>query len=87
MLISFDEMWTNVGARRWGKLGEWWIWTAVVEERNGSRRVDFEVGDRGEKTFLKLYERLPEGGSTVVMPIRYIDGCRPTDRWWGRVGW
>ncbi len=37
-----------------------WIWTAVYEETYGSRWVDFEVGNRAEETFLRLYERLPE---------------------------
>ena len=32
-----------------------WIWTAVVEEVDG-----LEVGCRSEKTFLRLYERLPD---------------------------
>ena len=40
-----------VGERR----REAWVWTAVVEEGNGRRWVDFEVGDRGEATFLELY--------------------------------
>ena len=39
---------------------EAWIWTAVVEEPDGRRWVDFEVGDRSETTFLRLYDRLPE---------------------------
>ena len=34
----------------------------MVEERDGSRWVDFEVGDRSEETFLRLYGRLPEAG-------------------------
>lgn len=55
-------MWSYVGARRKGKRREVWIWTAVVEERDGSRWVDFEVGDRSEETFLRLYSRLPEAG-------------------------
>jgi len=58
--ISFDEMWTYQRARRGAKRQEVWIWTAVVEEADGSRWVDFEVGDRSEATFLRLYERLPE---------------------------
>ena len=29
---------------------------------DGSRWVDFEVGDRSEGPFLRLYERLPEAG-------------------------
>ena len=56
----FDEMWSYLGARRKGKRREVWIWTAVVEEADGQRWVDFEVGDRSETTFLRLYARLPE---------------------------
>ena len=48
------------GARRKGKRREAWVWTAVIEEEDGSRWVDFQVGDRDEATFLRLYERLPE---------------------------
>ena len=61
-VISFDEMWSYVGARRRGKRRECWVWTAVVEEADGWRWVDFEVGDRSEATFLRLRlsERLPE---------------------------
>ena len=32
------------------------------EGGDGSRWVDFEVGDRSEGPFLRLYERLPEAG-------------------------
>ena len=32
----------------------------MVEEEDGRRWVDFEVGDRSEATFLELYGRLPE---------------------------
>ena len=59
-VISFDEMWTYVGSRRGGRRNSVWIWTAVVEEVDGSRWYDYEVGDRSEETFLRLYERLPE---------------------------
>ena len=59
-VIAFDEMWTYVKARRKGKRREVWVWTAVVEEADGSRWVDFQVGDRSERTFLRLYRRLPE---------------------------
>ena len=59
-VISFDEMWTYEGARRGDKRNSRWIWTAVVEERNGNRWMDFEVGDMSETTFLRLLERLPD---------------------------
>ena len=57
--MSFDEMWTYRGARHGELREECWIWTAAVKEADGSRRVDFEVGDRSEGPFLRLYERLP----------------------------
>ena len=59
-LISFDKMWTYLGARQRDKRRECWIWTAVVEEWGRPAVVDFEVGDRSEAAFLKLYGRLPE---------------------------
>ena len=59
-VVSFDEMWTYVGSSRRGKRNSVWIWTAVVEEVDRSRWVDFEVGKRDEATFLRLYERLLE---------------------------
>lgn len=62
-VISFDEMWTYVGARRGEKRNSMWIWTAVVEEEDGSRWVDYEIGGRDEATFLRLYGRLPEAES------------------------
>ena len=49
-----------MGVQRGEKRREAWVWTAVVEEEDGRRRVDFEVGDRSEAAFLKLYDRLPE---------------------------
>ena len=52
---------------------EWWIWTAVVEERDGRRWMDFEVGDRSEETFLKLYHRLPDADSHVSDGYRVYD--------------
>ena len=59
-VISFDEMWTYEGARRPGLRRSVWVWTAVVEEKDGRRWMDFEVGDRGYETFVRLYRRLPE---------------------------
>ena len=58
--IGFDEMWTYLDARRKEKRNELWVWTAVVEERDGSKWMDFEVDGRDEATFLRLLERLPD---------------------------
>ncbi len=60
--VSCDEMWTYRGVRRGEKRENCWIWTAVVREIDGRRWEDFEVGDRSEAPFLRLYERLPEAG-------------------------
>ena len=49
-----------MGARKAEKRNGLWVWTAVVEERDGSRWMDFEVGSRDEATFLRLLERLPD---------------------------
>ena len=59
-VIAFDVMWTYQQARRRGRRQNLWVWTAVVSDTDGSRWADFELGDRRENTFLRLYERLPE---------------------------
>lgn len=59
-VIAFDEMWTYQQARHGEQRQDLWIWTAVVEEPDGRRWADFEVGDRSENTFQQLYARLPE---------------------------
>ena len=59
-VIAFDEMWTYQQARHGDKRQDLWIWTAVVEEPDGQRWADFEVVDRSENTFQKLYARRTE---------------------------
>jgi IS1 family transposase len=61
--ISLDEMWTYQQARKRPKRRDVWIWTAVIERKDGSRGVFFEVGDRSEETFLRLMDRLPPAES------------------------
>lgn len=78
-VISFDEMWTYVGARRKGKRREVWIWTAVIEEFDGRRWVALAVGDRSEATFLRLYAKLPE--AELYRSDAYaVYGWLPADR-------
>ena len=69
--ISLDEMWTYQGARRGPSKNTQWVWTAVVEWQDGSRSVDFEVGDRGEATLVKLCEHLP------LADTYHTDGYEP----------
>ena len=59
-MVEEDEMWTYLGAGKSEKRNDLSIWTTVVEERDGSRWIDFEVGGRDEATFLRLQERLPD---------------------------
>ncbi len=56
-------MWTYLRVRRGPKRNSQWVWTAVVEWPDGSRSLDFEVGDRSEATFLTLCDRLPRAES------------------------
>ena len=55
-------MWTYVKVRRGGKRKSVWIWTAVVEQEDGRRWMDYEMGMRDEATFLRIYERVVEAG-------------------------
>ena len=59
VVISLDEAWTYQGCRQGAGRQSVWIWTAVVVESNGRWWRDFEVGQRDEATFLRLYARLP----------------------------
>ena len=53
-------MWTYVGARVGEKRNDLWAWTAVAQERDGRRWMDFEAGGRDESTLMRLLERLPD---------------------------
>ena len=60
------------------------------EESDGNRRADFEIGDRSEKTFLRLCERLPE--AELYRTDGYqVYGWLPADRYQvgkgGAVNW
>ena len=57
----------------------------MVRETDGNRRVDFEVGDRSETPFLRLYESLPETGlycsdPTGCIPYGVYQGWLPPER-------
>ena len=54
-----------MGAMVGEKRADLWVWTAVVEERDGSRWMDFEVGGRDEATFLHLLDRLPDNARAL----------------------
>ena len=58
-IVAFDEMWTYLGIRRGERRQDLWIWTAVVQERDGLRWRMYEVGGRDESAFSRLLDRLP----------------------------
>ncbi len=58
-IVAFDEMWTYLWGRRGERRKDLWIWTAVVEERDGVRWRMYEVGDRDLSAFSRLLDRLP----------------------------
>ena len=78
--VAFDEMWSYRGARHGDKREDCWVWTSVVREADGSRWVDFEVGDRSEGPFLRLYERLPEAGLYRSDAYQVYAGWFPPER-------
>ena len=58
--ISFDEMWTYQRARRGKKRQEVWIWTAVMSCLMVGGAWTLRWATAVGRTFLRLYERLPE---------------------------
>ena len=50
----------------------------MVEERDGSRWMDFEVGGRDEATFLRLLERLPDAERYETDAYGVYGRCRST---------
>ena len=55
------------------------MWPEVVEEKDGRRWADFEVGGRDARTFLRLYSRLPEADLYRSDGYRVYDWL-PADR-------
>ena len=78
-VISFDEMWTYVGVRRGQERRSVWVWTAVVEEQDGRRWSDFEVGGRDYETFIRLYRRLP-AAERCRSDLYRVYGWLPSER-------
>ena len=85
-VIAWDEMWTYRGVRCGERREDCWIWTAVVAEKDGSRWVDFEVGDRSEGPLLRLYERRRRRSGIAATAMWCTAGCRWTGMKWGSMG-
>ena len=72
-----------MGTREAEKRNALWVWTAVVEERDGSMWIDFEVGDRDEASFLRLLERLPDAQRYETDAYGVYGRCRSISMWLG----
>ena len=79
-VISFDEMWTCLNARSGENRNSVFIWTAIVEEADGTRWADYEVGDRDVETFMRLYRDSRPRRCTGPTTTRYTPPvCRRSD--------
>ena len=87
VVIAFDEMWTYRQARRRGQRQDVWVWTAVVEESDGSRWADFELGDRSEGTFCGFTKGCRRPICTARMLTGCTAGCRRIVMRWARPVW
>ena len=67
--VSFDEMWTYLGVRLGKKRRSAWIWTAVVEERDGSRWADCEGWTQGHGDVPSAASTAAEGGEIQERPL------------------
>ncbi len=61
-----------------------------MEERDGSRWIDFEVGGRDESTFMRLLERMSDAALRDIR-LRSVCGTLPVNkhvvRKYGAVNW
>ncbi len=54
LVLELDELWSFVGK----KASERWVWIALT--RHTRQVLAYAIGDRGERTCRKLWERIPE---------------------------
>jgi IS1 family transposase len=66
LVLELDELWSFVGK----KANKRWVWLALA--RRTRQVVAYVVGDRGERTCRRLWERIPED---------YQRGCCYSDFW------
>jgi insertion element IS1 protein InsB len=65
-VLELDELWSFV----WKKADKRWVWIAL--ERHTPQVVAYAIGDRGERSCWRLWERIPES---------YKRGCFYSDFW------
>ncbi|AAC07115.1 IS1 family transposase [Aquifex aeolicus] len=70
-----DEMWSYVGT----KGNEVWIWSVVVELKDGTIKKFLFAGDRSLRTFLKILAKMPEAEEYETDAYRVYEWL-PRDR-------
>ena len=66
LVLELDELWSFVGK----KANKRWVWLALA--RHTRQVVAYVIGDRGERTCRRLWERIPKD---------YRRGCYYSDFW------
>jgi insertion element IS1 protein InsB len=66
VVLELDELWSFVGS----KAKKRWVWIALA--RHTRQVLAYAIGDRGERTCRRLWERIPES---------YKGGCCYSDFW------
>jgi insertion element IS1 protein InsB len=77
LVLELDELWSFVGK----KAGKRRVWIALA--RHTRRVVAYVIGDRGERSCLRLWERIPEsykGGSCYSDSWEAYRAVIPEDR-------
>ncbi len=83
-VISFDETWTYQRARRRGKRQEVWFWTAIAEEADGQRWVDFGPETVPKPLFCGGTGGYWRGKNTGQTLTGYITSCQQTVTKWAK---
>ena len=71
-------MWTYLEVRRGKGRKDLWMWTAVVEERDGVRWRMYEAGGSDLSAFSRLLGRLPGAAGMRSTLILCTSGCLGT---------
>jgi insertion element IS1 protein InsB len=66
VVLELDELWSFVGS----KAKKRWVWIALA--RHTRQVLAYAIGNRGERTCRRLWERIPES---------YKGGCCYSDLW------
>ena len=79
--IALDEMWTYWGARKEEKRNALWLWTAVVEERDGSGWMDLRCVAETKPHSCACWSGCRMRSATSPTHTECMGRCRSTSMW------